>query len=530
MRVLGVLDRGMRSIGGVALTGQGAAILWGSLLLFLWGMRAFVFPGAEFDDSEVLVHTQYWAWGYDGRNPPLFTWLVKSVQTVTGPTLASVVTVKFALLGGAYWLLYETARRCLDDSRLAALVALSPLAMYQLVWVTTFHLTHTAAAAFCIVLTAYALVRLGAGGRLADYLLLGLSCGLGLLSKYYFALFLGVLFAAACTDRDLRHRLANGRILLTLLIAVAIAAPHYAWLSRWVGADPTAFRDLLHQRFALIDVAQGYFSPFRGLIAAPLAAMNYLLPCLVFLVAIFYRACWTAGGGVATSARYRRIFGLTLLVLMLVIVVAVGALGIPRVKMHYMVFLILFPMYFFARVQAAGPTLRQLSLYGSVLVILAGVVAAGVAVKFVVDPQRSGKAHHNVPYRMLAAELRDAGFERGTILGGLSTYSVAGNLRPYFQDSRIVSLHDWRHKLGATPSGAPWLGTPVADRGQCLLIWAADKGDQTAVMRRGARLLFGMQPEPDQRTGSVEAAMPPGGGRQFRLAYILAPDGAGTCR
>jgi 4-amino-4-deoxy-L-arabinose transferase-like glycosyltransferase len=530
MRFPAVLDPLAQSVGGVALTPRGVAMIWGGLLVFFCVMRAFVFPGAERDDSEMLVHTQQWAWGYDGRNPPLFTWLVKSLQLVAGPTLGSVVFVKFALLGGAYWMLFLGARRALADDRLAALVALSPLAMYHVVWVTTFHLTHTAALAFTVTLTFYAVIRLEDRNRPIDYLFLGVACGLGLLSKYNYALFASVFLAAACTDRGLRRCILDPWILLAAVLAVAAAAPHYVWLRQWVEADPVGFSTLVEERFALKYVTLGYNSAVRGLIDAPLAVLHFLLPCLVFLGLLFPRAFWVAGSGAAPSARYRHILGLTLFGLVFLIVLAVGVLQVPRVKIHYMFILILFPIFFFARVQATGPSARSLNLYAVILVIMAGIVGSVVVAKYFVDPQRRSKAQHNVPYKALADGLRAAGFERGTIVGDWFTYSVAGNLRPYFPESRIVNLHDWRHRLKAQPTGLPWIDRPTQGGGQCLLVWTKGKTDRETVVRHGARLLFGMEQDDSHRVGVVSAFMPPGGSRPVHLAYILAPLGAGTCR
>ncbi len=524
------LDRFAQLIGGFVLSGRGVAVTSCVFLAIVWALRSFVFPGTEADDSETLVHTQRWAWGYDGRNPPLFTWLVKLVQVATGPVVASVVLVKFSLLGGAYWLLFLGARRVLDDERLAALAALSPLAMYHIVWVTIFHLTHTAALAFSVALTFFALLRLEDGSRLRDYAFLGTACGLGLLSKYNYALFAVVFFAAACTDEYLRRRLIDRRILLTVALAGLLAAPHYLWFLQWIERDPTGFSNLLDERFALDYVASGYASWTRGLIDAPLAVLHFLLPCLLILAVLFPRAFWRPGSGPAPSARYRRVLGLTLLSLIVLVILAVGLLSVPRVKIHYMFVLILFPIFFFARVQAAGATERSLNLYAGTLMILAVIVIGAAVGKYFMDPERRSKARHNVPYPALADGLRAAGFDRGTILGDWFTYSIAGNLRPFFPESTLVDLRDWNHKLGETPAGSPWIPRPTLPDGQCLLVWTAGGNDRESIMRRSARLLFGITSLEGHAVGYVSAVMPPSGTRQVRLAYILIPSGAGTCR
>ena len=513
------------------MSARGALVLWGALLLFLWLMRSFVFVGAEADDSETLVHTQYWALGYDARNPPLFTWLVLLAQQVVGPVIASVVLVKFALLGGAYWFLYLGARRALGDERLAALAALTPMAMYHVVWVTAFHLTHTSALAFSVALTFYALIRLERRGDWADYAVFGAAVGAGLLAKYNYPLFAAALLIAALGEKSLRPSVLNMRCLAALAGACAVAAPHYSWLLDWTSSHGDAFAALLEKRFALDYAAEGYTSGLVGLIDAPLAAAHFLLPALVFLALLFPRACWSAGRAPAPSERYRRLLGRTLLLLVVVAIAAVGLLGIPRLKIHYLFALLLFPVYFFARVQAAGAWERSIRTYGSVLVILAALVSAAVTVKFFTDPKRSSKAHHNMPYGALAQELAEAGFRRGTILGDWFTYPVAGNLRPYFPDSRVVNLYDWRHYLDRGSTGRALIPQPDRASGQCLVVWTArSDGGREDVMRKSIVALFGATVGKERPVQRVSAEMPPESGRLVRLDFLLLPDGLGTCR
>jgi len=46
------------------------------LLVVLGVLRATLFPGTGGDDGEQLIFAQEFAWGYQARNPPLYTWLV----------------------------------------------------------------------------------------------------------------------------------------------------------------------------------------------------------------------------------------------------------------------------------------------------------------------------------------------------------------------------------------------------------------------------------------------------------------------
>lgn len=193
------------AIGRRLLSARGAFGLWAVLLVLLWALRAFLFPGTGADDAEQLVHSQTWAWGYGPRNPPLFTWLVIGAQQVFGITVASVVFVKFTLLGGALLLLYRIARRMLGDERLAALAVLAPLGFYYVAWDIVFNFTHTAMLTFGVCLTVQAFLSLAERPDWRRYLVFGAAVGIGALAKYNYLIFLGAFLAAALTDPALRR-------------------------------------------------------------------------------------------------------------------------------------------------------------------------------------------------------------------------------------------------------------------------------------------------------------------------------------
>ena len=69
------------------------------------------------------------------KQPPLYEWMLWSVQRVTGPTLPSFLLFKYGLLTATFGFLYLVAKRIFTDQRWAAtLAALSPLMLYQIGW------------------------------------------------------------------------------------------------------------------------------------------------------------------------------------------------------------------------------------------------------------------------------------------------------------------------------------------------------------------------------------------------------------
>lgn len=521
------IDRFAARYGRLAMSPRGVLAIWGTVLAILFVMRAFVFTGTDADDGEQLIYMQSWALGYGARNPPVFTWLIIMVQPLFGVTIAAVVFVKFALLAGCFYVLYRSGAIVFADRSLAALAALSPVALYYVSWDATFHYTHSVILAFAICLTFHQLLVLDRRRDLRSYILFGFGIAFGLLSKYNYLLFLGALLIAVFIERDTRRILLDRRMLLAAAIGVVVAAPHYYWL--W------------QQRIWLSAIAQDRFNP-EGPASGPLnlagvfetfsAAVNFLLPLALLYLLFFPRAWGPAGFKDGPGARYRRVLELLIAGILVLTVAGVIGFGAVRVRNHYMFLLILFPLLALARAQAAGASTRALNLFATSLLVFAVVVPAGVVIKYVIDPMRSGKAYYHVPYAEFAGRIRAAGFSQGTIVGDWFGYPLAGNFRPYFPKARILNLLDWQIALPQGEVQRRLIPPPKADAdGQCLLIWtpSADDARKQAVLKK-ADLLLGVKLPPDTPVHSLTAEMHNGHGRTLTIAYILLPEGNGSCR
>ncbi len=523
--MLAFLDRIGAAGGRIALSARGVLVIWGCVLAVLFLMRAFLFPGTSADDAEQLISAQDWALGYGVRNPPFFTWLVLLSQQLFGVSIAAVVSVKFGLLAISIWLLHHAARTVLEDEKLAALAALSPLAIYYVAWDAAFHYTHSVLLAAALCFAFVALIRLDRRNDLRSYVVFGVAIGIGLLSKYNFALFAAALLPAALADPTLRSRLTDRRILVTAAIVAALALPHYIWL--W------------GEREWLSLLARDRFMPksdsgieIGGLIETGNAIISFLLPLIAVLIVLFPRALLRQGTQPAVSERYRRLLGVTFLIMVTATVVGVLSMGVSRVRIHYMFLLFLFPIYFFARVQAAGATDRAINFCATALLAFAVIVPSAATVKYFVDPLRKSKGYYHMPYADFAQQLKDAGFEKGTVIGDWLGYPLAGNLRPFFPNSRFISLLDWQYIALVDHPPTPVLPPRDADSpGQCLILWTPQKDGQRndMVLKSAHRLLETNLDKTTQGT-ILSAPMHRGRGRIARLAYILVKDGVGNCQ
>ena len=494
-----------------------AAVL--SYLVLLWALRVALFPGASQDDAEQMLLSQAWAWGYDLANPPLFTWLVIAVERLVGISVAAVEGVKFAALAATYLLIYATGRQVLRDDRLAMLSALSLLAIYYVAWDAVLSYSHSVLLTTACAATFLALLRLDRAPALSSYALLGLCLGLGGLTKYNFALVATALAIAAMTDADLRRRLLDPRIALTVAIAAAIAAPHGIWLLDRLGGAGALVSERLYageQASHLVRVGHGLFDVTQSTI-------GFLSPLWILLLLFFPRAYRPLKDGDRETARYHRVLTVYLCAIVGLIVVIVMAVGATRVRTSYMFVLILFPVFFFARVQAIAAGPAALRRFGLAMAALAALVPAGLVAKDVIDPSRCRKCYLHVPYGEIADALRAAGFETGTIFAWLHRHYIGGNLRPHFPAARIVGM---KHRGFVPPA--------TGDSGQCLLIWDADQPSDPAAIKASvvgeAARLFGAEIDESATVHEIMRPIGDSAERRINLRYILVKDGSGGCR
>ena len=497
-------------------------------LLVLYASRSFLFSGAGYVDSEQILFSQILTPGYVINNPPLFTWLVIAAQQIVGVTTLSVEAVKFTLVLLTYILFFKTACRVLADRRLAVLSSLSLLGIYYYAWEGVMNFSHSLILVLCCVAIFYLLLRLEKKKNTLSYVLLGLVIGLGFISKYNFLLFLVTMMAASLCDPEIRKRLVNPKIALTFIAALLVSLPHLGWFLDSPLGIVSVLTSKLRGDGAVIDSYWPHVG--AGLADLTKALRNFLLPLIVGYVLFFLGAFKplrsSSAGSVATShIRYRRLLGRQILFVLMILIGAVFGFGATQISTHYLLVLILFPIYFFSRVEAAGFKEKALTRFATFMIVLALLVEAVLVGKFLFDPMRCKKCYYHIPYAGFADDLRHAGFVRGTIVSWSYPYRIGENLRRYFPQSRIIS--------NRAPDFTPPLSEDAAP-GQCLLIWDQDRADKIGGIEglataEAARRL-GVATDHGLPVHTVSRPMEMSDDRQVRFSYILFPQGSGNCR
>ncbi len=205
----------------------GGKLLFGlAALLLAW--RFWVVPQLGItlyvDEAQYWTWAQHLDWGYFSK-PPGVAALIWLSTALFGDGLLGVKALAmlcYPLAAAACWAI---ARR-LYDQRIAFWSALTVLTLPMFGWLGLFVSTDALLTLFW-ALALWAYLRALDSDAWADWLLLGVICGLGLLSKYTMAVWLGAAFLhlLACH----RPRLASAKPWLAAGLALLILTPNIYW-------------------------------------------------------------------------------------------------------------------------------------------------------------------------------------------------------------------------------------------------------------------------------------------------------------
>ena len=198
----------------------------------------------DLDESEAVLSFQRLQPGY-GSQPPLYFWLQWLMFSVVGVNLFALSVVKNLLLLCTYVATFYTAR-ALIGVRGAIIVAGSLVLFPQIGWESQRDLTHSVLVTCVAALTLWCYVGLLRHRGKMRYALFGLLIGLGLQSKYNFAVFALALAAASLLVREHRQAVWNRNAWITLAILLLSFAPHGLWLLDHLDVATSATLEKMH--------------------------------------------------------------------------------------------------------------------------------------------------------------------------------------------------------------------------------------------------------------------------------------------
>jgi 4-amino-4-deoxy-L-arabinose transferase-like glycosyltransferase len=473
------------------LTPRGVVGFWIIFALAFAVMLWAVSPGRTLQDAlEAEMLQGHLAGGYQLRNPPLYEWLLWSVQQVAGPGPFSYLALRYALIALTGILFYFAALDTTGESRMAAAFSFSLLLLFWFGWEAHHSVSHSLAILVAILALWLATFAYAERPSATRALGLGLIIGLGIMAKWSFLLVLVSLGVALCLEPDTRRAFANPHALLILVGAMLPVIPFALWAA---AMEPA----LVSSRVAIMQPEGATTRALVGvkdfLVGLPLVFLPWLLIVLP-LAFRFRREGATARTHASAATRIALVAaalsaGTMALILGMAILFGLRPFGIGTFAIHY-----LYPFALFATLGITGLVAARVrsEAFARALARISLVVAVAVFViklgSFYVVPGRSA-ATHLMPYAGLAEALSARGLGEAQFVT-LSPRD-AGNLIIYLPKSRALS-----------PSARIEPAPPDTVSGrQCVLLWGGETSVPPAAPQplSPKRLLgpLGISPDPD---------------------------------
>lgn len=242
-----------------------------------------VLNGAGLDDAEQLVDTSFFALGYGGSQPPLYTWLTSIVFKIGGVNLLSLQIIKFGLLALTFFGVYY-AFRLLGIARLVAAAAmLSLFLLPQISWESQRALSHSViGTATCAWLLAAFACHMRQNTPVTA-VLVGVMLALSVLGKFNDCLFIIALFLAALTIQHNRKVLFSFNTIIAFAVAALLLAAPLACMLSHKGAVLARTR-----KFALDASGNPLIDRLWGTTDLTLACLGFTIGIIIVAIILYW--------------------------------------------------------------------------------------------------------------------------------------------------------------------------------------------------------------------------------------------------
>lgn len=431
-----------------------------------WAIRVLIAPVFTVEEAEQLLLAQSLQAGYEIRQPPMLAWLHAFAVMAGGIHPAVIFTIKYILLFIALSFYYLAARNVLVRPAMAASAVGAWALTFVVGWAVQEDLLGAVGLMACLSLTFHAITRILTWRRYRDWIYLGLTMGVGLLTHHLFIVFAASVMLAVTLSPFFRDAASPGRISAALCVALLIYSPYVFWVVTHLGSVAEAVKEY----GSTWEIDSGYID--RAVNAAAQlgrSMLEFSLPLLLFWMMLF----WTLWLPVIYPIFARRntdeepheLAWRQLLVrsgaLAVLAYLTSVLLGMQAYKAHWMMpVLFTLPVWLFLHVKRGGEFPVAIRAFGAVVIAFALLVVAGrfVEWRWEIVTCREGGCRPYTPVEGWAEELRKAGFKTGTIIG--ADPHLTGNLRSAFPYARILDA-------SVSPSSFP----PPESNGSCLVVW-----------------------------------------------------------
>ncbi len=394
-------------------------------------LRVTLSDSLDYDEAEQALLGQWLLAGYT-EQPPLYTWLQHFFFVLFGKNVFAVSLLKNGLLFLTYSCVYLAACEILQDRRPAILATFSLLLIPQIGWESQRDMTHTTLVVFAASATLWQTMRLVRSRSIANYCILGLFLGTGVMAKANFALFVTVLAVTLCTFTEGRRVLFTRKIMASILVVAIFTATYFLWMA---GNQDIVF-SATHKFKRGVE---HYW--LRGTISLVVNSFLFLTP-LWLVCGLVFPSGFLRNDNVDTGF-HRRFIGRYLLVLVLALLLVVLLFKVTYVKDRWLQpLLFAAPIYFFSRLPAASISPKKFKIYLATVLFAALAVYGAFTLRTVGATYIHNFCRLNYPFNAMAEDMRRAGFSDGLIIS--DNRFLAGNLHFRFPATSTAIVPDYR--------------------------------------------------------------------------------------
>ena len=415
-------------------------VIGAALALFLIGLaRVWHSPYAlDIDGAEQMYLSQWLELGF-GIQPPLPTWVLWVITGVFGHSSATVLLTRLLAIFFIYVGMFRLSFKMLKSESIALSCTLSLVLILQFSS-EMLRQMHTVFVTLSVIYSWLALLSIYSQDKLKSYIWLGFWLGFGLLSKYNFALHLGLLALVSFSLPDFRKRVASPKLLVTIFLAIAICLPHYSWLYSNFNAVFTGVNSDLAtsaENSALESLVDGL-----GEFMVSLISFTGILTGVFFI--FFYRLSRSTNVNNAEIKFVSRYVALALIALLLIVIISKANVF----HEHWLQpFFLVFPFLLFAMLPTSiVPIASRLKAFNALCISVFVLISINFAFKSGIRViTGNSNSVFNVPYYKIASAIEISKIDTPGSIILTRDVRTAGHLKLLFPERLILVEHDAHH-------------------------------------------------------------------------------------
>ncbi|MFM7457473.1 MAG: glycosyltransferase family 39 protein, partial [bacterium] len=246
-------------------------------------LRITASPFLDWDEAEQYINSRNFNLG-DTQQPPLYSWITKCLSIVTNDSIYALISVRYICLYIFIIFLYLSIRQFFTSKKSLTLSLLVLALIPAYAYTINFKLTHSVLVFAMSSMTFYFYIKALKKDSILNFLFLGISVGLGLISKYNFSFLLFALILASLCSKAARRAFLKPQIIISIFSSLAIALPHYIWLYK----NSELAGNYLRERGAFKLAANTDYNYILNFFSLSFSAFSQMLIFTAFLLSLYF--------------------------------------------------------------------------------------------------------------------------------------------------------------------------------------------------------------------------------------------------